>query len=161
MFLTGELFDPDLEPITSFDGDFRFLSNFHEEPGHTYQIGPLIFRTLEAAYQSEKTEIMEEKIEFQTYSHLPGKCKRMGKKVTERKNWKMIRVPVMTNLTDRKYENHVLAEMLLSTGRRQLIEGNIWDDTFWGQCPVGNGENNLGIILMEKRLHLAHGFLRN
>ncbi len=32
----------------------------------------------------------------------------------------------------------------------ELIEGNHWNDTFWGICN-GNGENNLGKILMKIR----------
>jgi predicted NAD-dependent protein-ADP-ribosyltransferase YbiA (DUF1768 family) len=33
----------------------------------------------------------------------------------------------------------------------ELIEGNTWGDKYWGQCPIGNGRNELGKILMAIR----------
>lgn len=39
---------------------------------------------------------------------------------------------------------------LLATRDRMLIEGNDWGDTFWGMVD-GEGENNLGKILMRVR----------
>lgn len=35
----------------------------------------------------------------------------------------------------------------------ELIEGNAWNDTFWGVCN-GVGENWLGQLLMERRAEL-------
>ena len=32
----------------------------------------------------------------------------------------------------------------------ELIEGNVWNDTFWGVCN-GKGHNHLGKILMKVR----------
>ena len=43
-----------------------------------------------------------------------------------------------------------LKEKLLATGDKILIEGNTWNDDFWGKCS-DNGKNNLGIILMKIR----------
>ena len=40
--------------------------------------------------------------------------------------------------------------MLLDTGGAVLIEGNTWNDTFWGACN-GKGLNHLGRILMTLR----------
>lgn len=47
--------------------------------------------------------------------------------------------------------NDDLREALINTGSEELVEGNYWGDTFWGQSPVGTGQNNLGKILMEIR----------
>ena len=49
--------------------------------------------------------------------------------------------------------NPRLAYKLLETGRQKLVEGNNWDDRFWGVSPVenGTGSNYLGIILMNVR----------
>ena len=47
-----------------------------------------------------------------------------------------------------------LAGLLLSTGNAELIEGNWWNDTFWGICR-GKGENHLGKILMNIRNQLT------
>lgn len=47
---------------------------------------------------------------------------------------------------------------LLATGSAELIEGNVWNDTFWGVCR-GRGQNHLGRILMEVRDGLRGGSL--
>jgi len=51
------------------------------------------------------------------------------------------------------------AGLLLATGRRRLIEGNIWGDRYWGACQDEDGqwvgENRLGELLMEVRRDLA------
>lgn len=53
-----------------------------------------------------------------------------------------------------KFESHPdLAEMLLDTGNTKLIEGNSWNDTYWGVCG-GRGKNHLGKILMGVRSQL-------
>jgi hypothetical protein len=44
-----------------------------------------------------------------------------------------------------------LAKQLKATAPAELIEGNTWSDTFWGQCPIGYGQNTLGVLLMERR----------
>jgi len=47
----------------------------------------------------------------------------------------------------------LLTRALLATGDAELIEGNTWNDTFWGVCN-NTGENNLGKILMKVREEL-------
>lgn len=57
----------------------------------------------------------------------------------------------------RKFKaNAGIRKLLLNTGTVQLIEGNTWEDRFWGVDPPGsqNGENNLGKILMQVRAEL-------
>jgi predicted NAD-dependent protein-ADP-ribosyltransferase YbiA (DUF1768 family) len=55
-----------------------------------------------------------------------------------------------------KFRNHsYLESLLLKTGDLELIEGNTWNDKFWGvDLKTGKGENNLGKILMEVRTQL-------
>ena len=49
-------------------------------------------------------------------------------------------------------QNAGLAEQLIATGDRELVEGNNWHDTFWGaDGKTGEGENHLGRILMKIR----------
>lgn len=43
--------------------------------------------------------------------------------------------------------------MLKKTGAEELVEGNNWNDTYWGKCN-GHGQNKLGIILMKVRSEL-------
>ena len=43
-----------------------------------------------------------------------------------------------------------LRTKLADTEDEELIEGNTWNDTYWGVCR-GVGENHLGKLLMEVR----------
>ena len=52
-----------------------------------------------------------------------------------------------------KFKHTDLKELLLSTGDQELVEGNTWNDTYWGICR-GEGQNNLGKILMKVRMEL-------
>ena len=45
--------------------------------------------------------------------------------------------------------------MLIKTGDQELIEGNYWNDTYWGVCK-GVGQNKLGKILMRVREELKN-----
>lgn len=67
-----------------------------------------------------------------------------------RPDWEYIRVDVMTELVRKKFSQEPLRSQLIATGDAELIEGNWWNDTFWGVCN-GVGENNLGKILMKVR----------
>ena len=49
--------------------------------------------------------------------------------------------------------NESLKKRLLETGDEELIEGNTWNDTYWGVCK-GVGLNKLGEILMRVREEL-------
>jgi predicted NAD-dependent protein-ADP-ribosyltransferase YbiA (DUF1768 family) len=61
----------------------------------------------------------------------------------------------MRDLLRKKFRNPSLRQKLADTGTAKIIEGNYWGDTFWGECPVGNGENHLGKLLMEIRKEIV------
>lgn len=89
----------------------------------------------------------------------PGAAKHFGKRVSRegglRPDWDEIRVEVMRGLVRQKFTRYpVLRARLLATGERELVEVNYWHDRFWGENPVGTGENWLGRILMEIRKEL-------
>jgi N-glycosidase YbiA len=56
----------------------------------------------------------------------------------------------MGSFDDAKFSSPVLAEKLLFTHPRQLIEESN-TDAFWGLGKKGNGRNMLGVLLMETR----------
>jgi ribA/ribD-fused uncharacterized protein len=140
------------EPITSFRGDYEFLSNFYrcrvpitfEEDDVTFEFG-----SAEAAFQAHKTNNVTDLIML---SQMTGsEAKKYGRKIKLRDDWNDIRLQVMTKVVLIKFiTNWELHDMLIATGQRELIEGNTWGDTFWGVCN-GKGENHLGKILMEVR----------
>lgn len=135
--------------IDSFQGDYRWLSNFHEVEviweGITYP-------TTEHAYQAAKTTDPFERAMILECS-TPGKARRLGQKVTMRPDWDTAKLEVMRALTRQKFKQPYLRERLIQTGRHHLIEGAPWGDRFWGVCD-GEGENHLGRILMDVRAEI-------
>ena len=73
-----------------------------------------------------------------------------GRKVTLRPDWEEIKLEAMREVVHVKFLAPDLRRYLLNTGDATLIEGNYWNDTFWGMCR-GIGENHLGRILMAER----------
>jgi hypothetical protein len=141
---------PKADKIESFSGVFRFLSNFYSAPVHYEGIE---YPTSEHAFQAAKTVDKNQRLNI-AMLETPGEAKRYGKTVRIRSAWDDVRVGVMAEIVDAKFtQNPHLLEMLLATDDTELIEGNVWGDTFWGVCD-GKGENNLGKVLMEVRQHL-------
>jgi len=138
--------------ILSFQGEHRWLSNFHPVK---IKFDGLIFNSVEAAYVAAKTtdRTLREKISLLSS---PGECKRFGRKLDIREDWEAVKVDAMRFFLKQKFtHNSFLGNKLLSTGSCQIVEGNTWGDTFWGVCN-GKGDNTLGNLLMEIREELRH-----
>lgn len=140
--------------INVFRGDHYFLSNFYEAPV-TYQ--GLTYQNAEAAFQAQKCRSDEEKAAFTEYE--PSRAKNMGRCVDLRPDWEEVKLTLMEEIAYAKFsQNGELKEKLLSTGDALLKEGNKWGDVFWGvNSKTGEGENNLGKILMRVRDNLRAG----
>lgn len=137
--------------INSFKGEYFFLSNFYKAPVNVYG---LPYTNNEAAFQSMKTTDMEKRREFVLLD--PSSAKANGRRIKLRGDWEQIKFNVMYNICLAKFlENPDLKENLLDTGDEYLEEGNTCGDKIWGTVN-GEGENNLGKILMEVR-----SFIRN
>jgi len=133
--------------VTSFKGQYRFLSNFYP---CKIEMDEKQYPSVEHAFQASKTyhKVVREQIRCCVS---PAVAKRCGKMAPLRDDWEQVKVEVMTNLVTQKFLRHPsLGRMLLDTGDGELIEGNWWNDTFWGICK-GKGENHLGKILMQTR----------
>ena len=135
-----------MKTISCFHGEFDWLSNFFpckvKFEGHTFQ-------SSEAAFQASKCFNPMEKIKFLNLA--AGKSKRLGRKVEIRPDWNAVRIDMMRKILECKFsQNPLLMEQLIATGDAELIEGNSWNDTFWGVCQ-GKGENHLGKLLMHIR----------
>lgn len=140
--------------IQDFRGEYRFLSNY--EPSEIV-CGGILYPTVEHAFQAAKTFDHKDKI---TISHLtkPHKAKMFGQTVSLRPDWEMVKVDVMRECLIKKFKIPELQEKLLSTGNQFLVEGNTWNDKFWGVCN-GEGRNWLGHILMCVREQAQLGIL--
>ena len=129
-----------INKITSFQGEYAFLSNFY--------YAPVIFEatqyiTSEAAYQAAKTLDKKERLKIRK-AKTPGAAKKLGQKVTLRDDWEDIKWDVMFGIVWQKFtQNKDLTEKLLATGDAELVEGNWWGDVTWGVCN-GKGKNHLG-----------------
>ena len=135
--------------IDSFRGEFYWLSNFYSCAVH---FEGLTFSNTEAAFQAAKTLDMEEREKFVGLS--PLIAKRKGRRVKLRSDWEAVKIEVMREVLRCKFsQNPELKAKLIATGDSELIEGNNWNDRFWGVCR-GKGQNHLGRLLMELRAEL-------
>lgn len=133
--------------IDHFAGEYAFLSNFYACDVTYDGMG---FRSVEHAYQAAKTLDRGDRASIAALV-TPGQAKRRGRSVQLRQDWPEVRVSVMAELLGEKFGRHPdLAAKLLATGDASLIEGNTWNDRFWGVCQ-GKGENYLGRLLMAVR----------
>lgn len=127
-------------------------SNFFVEPDGT---------NVEAAFQAMKHENpFKRRVLIRKWARLnPHSAKKWGRKLPLRPDWEDVKFDVMLGLVQQKFENPLLAEWLISTGNRLIIEGNYWHDNTWGvchcqQCVQIDGKNWLGKILMMVRQEL-------
>lgn len=157
--------DNNITEITSFNGDFRWLSNFYPL-NKKYLVRleddvlPDVYPTVEHAYQAAKFDDPVIRSRFLPTTLTAGQAKRLGGNrlfVNDmRGDWFDVRVEVMTDLLQQKFQDPGLRELLCMTGSAEIIEGNNWHDNFWGdchcsQCATIDGKNILGDILMTLR----------
>jgi ribA/ribD-fused uncharacterized protein len=143
--------------IDKFEGRWRFLSNFHpveiEHQGIKYP-------SVEHFYVAMKCN-NEQMLQGRHYTigdfremiarvPSPGIVKKIGQQMQVRKDWNEKKLEFMNWGVREKFKNEELKELLISTENMTLIEGNVWQDTFWGVCN-GKGLNHLGRILMKVR----------
>ncbi len=133
--------------IEEFRGEYRWLSNFHLVNIHYQGID---YPSTEHAYQAAKTLELEDKIYISHSVKTPGEAKKIGMTLDLREDWDEIKLKVMEDITRLKFKNPELRQKLLDTGDQELVEGNTWNDVFWGVCR-GVGQNHLGKILMRIR----------
>jgi ribA/ribD-fused uncharacterized protein len=140
-----------LKTINGFLGEYRFLSNFwpcyvmYEE---------MVFPTAEHAYQAAKVADHEVKIKIKNCP-TPAEAKDFFEthKISPDPGWTIEKkLVIMEELLVIKFcgKEPLLTRALLDTGDADLVEGNTWNDTFWGVCN-GSGENHLGRLLIKVR----------
>jgi hypothetical protein len=146
--------------ITSFKEDkYAFLSNFYPcviSDTISYKSKDKIYffnwPSAEHYYQSLKTNIVEEKEKI-LKCETSGIAKRVGKKLTIREDWEIIKLDMMLLVIFEKFkQNPELKNMLIKTSPHKLVEGNYWHDNYWGSCSCNmcifeDKYNHLGKIL--------------
>lgn len=131
--------------INDFTGEFYFLSNFYpiiiEYEGFSYY-------SVEAAYQAAKTRNLLQRRPFTEMD--ARKAKQKGKQLKVREDWTEVKLGIMRELLQLKFQDKELQGSLVATFPHELVEGNVWYDFYWGICNE-KGENQLGKLLMEVR----------
>lgn len=140
----------EIKTIESFAGDYSFLSNFYPcviiFEGQKYN-------STEHAYQAAKCKNIDDRAKFRE-SIKASKAKFLGKKVAMRPDWESVKLQIMYEVVKQKFSKYDnLKKLLLDTGEAEIIEGNNWNDTYFGVCN-GKGMNHLGKILMRVRKEL-------
>lgn len=140
-----------MEPIISFAGQHFFLSNFYPI---RVQYEDQWYPSSEHAYVAAKTLDYDLRAKI---AQIPsaGQVKKYGRRLKLREDWEQVKVIEMRKILESKFSSFrsdvPIRSWLDDTAPRQLIEGNTWGDTFWGQCPIGVGKNMLGELLMSIR----------
>lgn len=136
--------------IDSFNGKYFFLSNFFEAP---VEYNGIRYRNSEAAFQAQKTTNEIERLGAAILS--ASDSKKFGRSVTLRSDWEEVKDRIMYEVCLAKFtQNPHLAQQLIDTKDEYLVEGNDWNDCYWGKCN-GKGLNKLGEILMSIRDKLS------
>lgn len=143
--------------ITLFRGNYYFLSNFFPVPVNYKGVW---YPTSQHAYMSAKSDSKQWKQKCATVQN-PGQIKRQSRKLKLVQNWDQIKLDVMREVISKKFnypsenkQQSLCVKLLLETGE-QIMQGNSWNDKFWGvDDRTLKGENHLGKILMERREQL-------
>jgi ribA/ribD-fused uncharacterized protein len=141
------------EEINRFDGKYGFLSNFYPVR-ITYHVhalgGPAEGVTVEHLYQANKakTPAGARAVLATRFASL---ARAKGHGVATRPDWSDdLKLKIMLDLLRLKFAHPGLRQQLLMTRNAWLVEGNNWNDHFWGVCG-GKGQNMLGLLLMKVR----------
>lgn len=139
--------------ITSFRNSYYFLSNFFLTKVH---IDGMTFPSSEHAYMSYKSDDQNWKSQCMDPHITPSEIKKRSLLIPmNSKEWDGRKKFVMKRVLKAKFQDPTLAQWLLDTGNRELIEGNTWGDKYWGvDIHTGEGQNVLGKLLMEVRAEL-------
>lgn len=140
-----------MNAITSFRDENYFLSNMFP---CTISFEGLTYPSAESAFQAAKCLDPNDRIPF---TKLNGyAAKKLGRKVALRADWETVKQDIMYQILKAKFSQQEFKTQLLHTGNAELIEGNTWNDTFWGvNVRTGKGRNHLGKLLMRVRTEFA------
>lgn len=138
--------------IGPFVDEWYFLSNFFVID---VELDGIKYPSVEHAFQAAKTTNQKARATIRD-ARTPGQAKRLGRQVSLRSDWDVVRDAVMLDLLRKKFAEPRLTERLIATHDQPLIEINDWGDTYWGVCD-GVGRNRLGELLQQVRSELRPG----
>jgi len=144
--------------VKEFRGEYAFLSNFcinvFTWRNHQFFCGEQAFAYAKTFYPKPGESLRANDLGKRLLATgSPKVAKRYGREVPlDVKQWDEQRVPIMREIVHARFATSKtdMVGPLINTGAMLLVEGNDWNDTFWGRCN-GKGFNTLGAILMEER----------
>lgn len=139
---------PDSLPIEDFAGDHGWLSNSYPSP---VEFEGALYATVENAFQAAKTKDLKARALLRDCG--PDEAKMRGMHVPQRHDWTDVHAAIMDSLLREKFAIPALRRRLLATGRRPIVNRNVFGDTYWGVCR-GQGDNRLGEAIMRIRADL-------
>ena len=129
-----------------FRDEYYFLSNMY--PCNVWYEDTL-YKSVETVFQMMKCSDDNEKKGFELLNGF--EAKKRGRRVKLRSDWHEVKVSVMREILERKFELPELINKLKEI-KGEIVEDNHWGDRYWGRCN-GTGKNVLGKLLMEIRLN--------
>lgn len=119
------------------DASYRELIRNAASPSDAFMMGR---QRVTGSYMQRRGELARQ-IEFY--------CNKRGVRV--RPDWEAVKDKVMREALRAKFApGSLLADVLLATGKRQIVEAST-RDAYWGFGADGKGKNMLGKLLMEVR----------
>lgn len=141
--------------VDGFFDEYSFLSNFHRVP---CVVRGVTFKTSEHAYQALKLDDPK-LVKLVADEPTPFACKKKLHEIVdaglaEHPDLETLKRIMDICIAGKFREGTVMAEMLVRTDPKLLVEGNWWKDQRYGVCQ-GKGMNLLGKALMRRRLVLT------
>ena len=131
-------------------------SEFSHFAPYGIAMGGVWWRTVEHWFQAQKFHDATWRERIRSTGR-PRQAKALGltREVPLRADWEDVKDGLMHQAVTEKFRTHqALAELLLSTGDRTIVENSPYDG-YWGCGADGTGLNRLGVILMAVRSELA------
>jgi GTP cyclohydrolase II len=135
--------------------EFDFLSNFHEHPVTSLQHGT--FQCAEGLYQFQKFAYLNDASLKQQFMSATGQVAwNLSRQLAAKTDPQWNRVAAMQLTLRCKFADADLKRYLLETKAAYLVENSPnGHDKFWADNGNGEGENTLGILLMQLRQELS------
>lgn len=171
------------EPILKFRQEFSYLSNFNVLKNKIHYFG-YDYISVEAGYMAQKCDDVAWKQYCSTISphgNAQSEMKKAAYKVDLVKGFRDKQLKIMLDLLRLKFRNNPeLANKVVATYPRMIMEGNVWNDRYWGatipkqkHCHLSDsgeleklyeefpqyfyvGQNYLGRLLMKVRDELLN-----
>lgn len=135
------------EPILKFRQEFGYLSNFNVLKNKIHYLG-YDYISVEAGYMAQKCDDVAWKQYCSTispHSNAQSEMKKAAYKVDLVKDFRDKQLKIMLDLLRLKFKNNPeLANKLVATYPRMIMEGNVWNDRYWGATiPKQNLSDNV------------------